>query len=248
MSTITEIPVELETIYKSFNNINVLRGVSLKIQKGMITAIIGKSGEGKSVLLKHIIGLLKPDSGNIYFNGKPVGKMSAKELKFFRKKISYMFQGNALFDSMTVFENIALPLVENNEKKDLIKELVEKRITQLELEGSENKYPSELSGGMQKRAALARALVNEPEIVLFDEPTTGLDPIRKNSVHKMISDYQKQFGFTAVIVSHEIPEVFEFSDIIMMLDKGQIVFTGTKEDIKNTENQYLKNFIEGRFQ
>lgn len=238
-------PVELIEISKSFGELKVLNGISLKIEKGKITSIIGKSGEGKSVLLKHIIGLLKPDRGKIYFDGKLLSEMTRPEIKDFRKKISYMFQGNALFDSMTVFENIALPLYKNNENKEKIKDLVSKRIAQMELSGSEDKYPSELSGGMQKRVALARALVNEPQIVLFDEPTTGLDPIRKNYVHKMISDYQKKFQFTAVLVSHEIPDVFEISDVIMMLDEGKIVFTGTKEEIKNTENPYVRKFVEG---
>jgi phospholipid/cholesterol/gamma-HCH transport system ATP-binding protein len=238
-------PVELIEISKSFGELKVLNGISLKIEKGKITSIIGKSGEGKSVLLKHIIGLLKPDRGKIYFDGKLLSEMTRPEIKDFRKKINYMFQGNALFDSMTVFENIALPLYENNENKEKIKDLVSKRIAQMELSGSEDKYPSELSGGMQKRVALARALVNEPQIVLFDEPTTGLDPIRKNYVHKMISDYQKKFQFTAVLVSHEIPDVFEISDVIMMLDEGKIVFTGTKEEIKNTENPYVRKFVEG---
>lgn len=245
MNNTPKLPVELIEIYKSFKTLNVLRGISLKIEKGKITSIIGKSGEGKSVLLKHIIGLLKPDKGKIYFDGKLLSEMTRPEIKEFRKKISYMFQGNALFDSMTVFENIALPLLENNEKKEVIKKLVAKRIEQMELSGAENKYPSELSGGMQKRVALARALVNEPEIVLFDEPTTGLDPIRKNYVHKMISDYQKKFQFTAVLVSHEIPDVFEISDVIMMLDEGKIVFTGTKEEIKNTTNPYVNKFVKG---
>jgi phospholipid/cholesterol/gamma-HCH transport system ATP-binding protein len=245
MNNTPKLPVELIEIYKSFKTLNVLRGISLKIEKGKITSIIGKSGEGKSVLLKHIIGLLKPDKGQIYFDGKLLSEMTRSEIKEFRKKISYMFQGNALFDSMTVFENIALPLLENNEKKEVVKKLVAKRIEQMELSGAENKYPSELSGGMQKRVALARALVNEPEIVLFDEPTTGLDPIRKNYVHKMISDYQKKFQFTAVLVSHEIPDVFEISDVIMMLDEGKIVFTGTKEEIKNTTNPYVNKFVKG---
>jgi phospholipid/cholesterol/gamma-HCH transport system ATP-binding protein len=245
MNNTPKLPVELIEIYKSFKTLNVLRGISLKIEKGKITSIIGKSGEGKSVLLKHIIGLLKPDKGQIYFDGKLLSEMTRSEIKEFRKKISYMFQGNALFDSMTVFENIALPLLKNNEKKEVVKKLVAKRIEQMELSGAENKYPSELSGGMQKRVALARALVNEPEIVLFDEPTTGLDPIRKNYVHKMISDYQKKFQFTAVLVSHEIPDVFEISDVIMMLDEGKIVFTGTKEEIKNTTNPYVNKFVKG---
>jgi len=238
--------VLLKNIYKKFGSMEILKGVTIPVEQGKITTVIGKSGEGKSVLLKHIIGLLKPDSGEIFFDGKLLKEMSAKEIKNFRKKVSYMFQGNALFDSMSVYDNIALPLVESNMDKNVVKELVYKRIHQLELEGSEGKYPSELSGGMQKRVALARALISEPELILFDEPTTGLDPIRKNYVHKMISDYQKKFKFTAVLVSHEIPDVFEFSDKIMVLDKGEIVFSGTKEDIKNTDNRYVIDFIHGR--
>ena len=238
--------VELKDIHKSFGSMNILNGINLMVDKGKITTIIGKSGEGKSVLLKHIIGLLSPDKGEIYFGGKLLSELTMQEIKSFRKKISYMFQGNALFDSMTVYENIALPLTEANVNKKKIKEAVFKRIEQLELNGSENKFPSELSGGMQKRVALARALVNEPEIVLFDEPTTGLDPQRKNYVHKMISDYQKRFQFTAILVSHEIPDVFEFSDVIMMLDQGKIVFRGTGEEIKNTDNPYVRDFIEGK--
>lgn len=238
--------VELKDIHKSFGSMNILNGINLMVDKGKITTIIGKSGEGKSVLLKHIIGLLSPDKGEIYFGGKLLSELTKQEIKSFRKKISYMFQGNALFDSMTVYENIALPLTEANVNKKKIKEAVFKRIEQLELNGSENKFPSELSGGMQKRVALARALVNEPEIVLFDEPTTGLDPQRKNYVHKMISDYQKRFQFTAILVSHEIPDVFEFSDVIMMLDQGKIVFRGTGEEIRNTDNPYVRDFIEGK--
>lgn len=246
MTNLNENLVELKNIFKSFSGTKVLDGIDLKIKRGKTTAVIGKSGEGKSVLLKHIIGLLKPDFGDIFFEGKNINQMTKNQIKSFRKKISYMFQGSALFDSMTVFENIALPLVEDGVNKNKIDKEVSKRIAQLELLGSNNKYPSELSGGMQKRVALARALVTQPEIVLFDEPTTGLDPIRKNYVHKMIEDYQKQFNFTAVIVSHEIPDVFEFSDIIMMLDEGKIVFTGTKKEILETDNTYVKKFIEGR--
>lgn len=245
MENLKNAPIELQNVHKNFGSLKVLNGINLKIQRGRITVIIGKSGEGKSVLLKHIIGLLKPDQGNILFDGKLLKNMEKEHLKDFRNKISYMFQGNALFDSMTVYENIALPLYENNYKKSIIHDEVTKRIDQLELKGAENKYPSELSGGMQKRVALARALVSEPEIVLFDEPTTGLDPVRKNYVHEMISGYQKKFGFTAVLVSHEIPDIFSISDVIMMLDKGKIVFEGTKEEINNTSNKYIKNFIEG---
>lgn len=238
--------ITLENVSKSFGPLQVLNGVSLSINRGEITTIIGKSGVGKSILLKHIIGLIKPDSGRILFEGRPLYKVKKEELRLIRKKISYLFQGAALFDSMTIFENIALPLTENfSAPCDQIKIRVAKTMQQLDLYGIDNKYPSEISGGMQKRVALARALVTNPEIVLFDEPTTGLDPIRKNAVHSMISDYQKRFGFTGVLVSHEIPDIFYISQQVAMLDNGKILFQGTPKEIQETTNPVITQFIEG---
>ncbi|MBW1944582.1 MAG: ATP-binding cassette domain-containing protein, partial [Deltaproteobacteria bacterium] len=194
--------IQLEDVHKSFGTFSVLNGVDLTIRQGQVTTVIGKSGEGKSVLLKHIIGLMKPDSGQILFKGQPLASFSGKARKSLKKKFSYMFQTNALFDSMTCGRNVSLPLKEGTDLPDPdIEKLVKDRMAQLDLKGIEEKYPSQLSGGMRKRVALARALVTDPEIVLFDEPTTGLDPIRKNAVHSMISDYQKRFGFTAIVVS-----------------------------------------------
>mgnify|MGYP003960817249 CR=1 FL=1 len=238
--------IQLVDIKKRFEAQKVLKGAKLSINKREITTIIGKSGTGKSVLLKHIIGLMHPDSGQILFNGEPVHKMSKKKLKDFRKKMSYMFQDNALFDSMTIFDNIALPLSENNEfSKERIKEKVMKRIKELGLSGSEKKYPSQLSGGMRKRVALARALVTDPGIVLFDEPTTGLDPVRKKAVHSMIREYQEKFEFTAVIVSHDIPEIFTISQRIAMLDEGIIKFEGSAEEVSDVRNEIINSFING---
>jgi phospholipid/cholesterol/gamma-HCH transport system ATP-binding protein len=239
--------IQLIDIKKSFGNQKVLKGATLSINKQEISTIIGKSGTGKSVLLKHIIGLMRQDSGQILFNSEPVHKMDRKKLKDFRKKMSYMFQDNALFDSMTIFDNIALPLSESNEfSKERIEEKVMKRIKELGLSGSEKKYPSQLSGGMKKRAALARALVIDPGIVLFDEPTTGLDPVRKKTVHSMIREYQEKFEFTAVIVSHDIPEIFSISQKIAMLDEGIIKFEGSAEEIADVHNEIINSFINGK--
>ncbi len=210
--------IEFKDVTKSFDNRTVLERVNLKIYEGEVTTIIGLSGAGKSVLLKHIIGLIKPDEGTILFRGKPVSKMKRKEINAALAQMSYMFQGNALFDSLTVYENIALPLLETtNLKKAEIDRRVMARIEQTELTDAVKKFPSELSGGMQKRAALARALITDPRIVLFDEPTTGQDPVRKNAILGMIAQYQRKFGFTAILVSHEIPDVYFISNRVLAL-------------------------------
>ncbi|HPA13935.1 MAG TPA: ATP-binding cassette domain-containing protein [Desulfobacterales bacterium] len=238
--------IEFKKVYKRFGANQVLNGVDLLIYRGEITTIIGKSGGGKSVLLKHIIGLILPDSGEILFEGRPLSEIKKAEKRAFKKKISYMFQGTALFDSMTVFENIALPLKEKTELKDAeIRERVHNKMSDLDLQDIDDKYPSQLSGGMKKRVALARALVTDPEIVLFDEPTTGLDPIRKNAVHSMISDYQKRFGFTGIAVSHELPDIFYISQRIAMLDEGRIIFQGTPKEIQQTTDPVIREFIQG---
>ena len=238
--------IQFDNVFKRFGGNHVLNGANFSIYKGEITTVIGKSGGGKSVLLKHIIGLLEPDSGKILFEGCPLSAMKKAEKRAMKKKFSYMFQGTALFDSMTVFENIALPLLETTSlSKAAIRKQVEDRIGQLDLHEINDKYPSQLSGGMKKRVALARALVTNPEIVLFDEPTTGLDPIRRNAVHSMISDYQKKFGFTGVVVSHEIPDVFYISQRVAMLNEGQILFEGSPEDIRNASNPLVQWFLQG---
>jgi len=242
-----ELPlIQLVDVHKTFGDNKVLNGANLSIFEGQVTTIIGKSGGGKSVLLKHIIGLMEPDSGKILFRGRSLSEMQKAEKKTFKRKFSYVFQGTALFDSITVFENIALPLKEKTSfKKAKIAGRVREKMDQLDLQGIDHKYPSQLSGGMKKRVALARALVTDPEIVLFDEPTTGLDPIRKNTVHKMISDYQKQFGFTGVVVSHEIPDIFYISQRVAMLEEGRILFEGSPEEIQQTSNSVVQDFIHG---
>ncbi len=243
----TQALIEFQEVYKTFGDNAVLRGVNLDILEGQITTIIGKSGGGKSVLLKHVIGLMAPDAGRILIEGKELARLRNRDRRRVKRRFSYMFQGNALFDFMTVYDNIALPLTEWGElEPEAIRRKVFAKLEQLDLEAViAGEYPSQLSGGMRKRVALARALVTEPEIVLFDEPTTGLDPVRKNAVHNMISDYQKRFGFTAVVISHEIPDVFYFSQRIAMLHQGRIIFSGAPDELNKVSDPIVHQFVRG---
>ncbi|MBD5782358.1 ATP-binding cassette domain-containing protein [Pelagicoccus sp. NFK12] len=225
--------LKLRGLRKSFGEQVVLGGIDLDIPLGSHTTVIGKSGTGKSVLLKCISGLMEADAGTVTANGSEGAP-----------PCSYMFQQNALFDSMTVEENIALPLREKGKaKKAEIEKRVSSLLEQLELSAARKKYPAELSGGMQKRVALARALVTNPEIILFDEPTTGLDPQRKYRVFDMIRSYRKRFGFTVIMVSHDVPEVFEISDRIAWLDGGEIKYWGTPDALLSDSPEDLKLFL-----
>jgi phospholipid/cholesterol/gamma-HCH transport system ATP-binding protein len=236
--------IEFRDVTKRFDEKTILDKANLLIYEKQITTIIGKSGSGKSVLLKHIIGLLSPDEGSILFRGMPVHEMKKSEWDGYRNQVSYMFQNNALFDSMSVFENIALPLRQTtNLRKKEIERKVMSRIEQMEITDVVKQYPSELSGGMQKRVALARSLVTDPAIVLFDEPTTGQDPIRKNIILSMIAHYRKQFGFTAVLISHDIPDVFFISDRILLLWEGKIAFHGTYEELTRLKHPMIDEFL-----
>lgn len=237
--------IEFRDVIKRFDEKVILDKANLAIYENQITTIIGKSGTGKSVLLKHIIGLLSPDEGNILFRGKSVQHMKKSEWDRYRSKISYMFQNNALFDSMSVFDNIALPLRQTtNLTGREIEQKVMSRAEQLEIADAVLKYPSELSGGMQKRVALARALITDPAIVLFDEPTTGLDPIRKNAILSMIAHFRKQLGFTAILISHDIPDIFFISDRILLLWDGKIAFHGTYEELMRLKHPSITEFLE----
>ncbi|MDD5169824.1 MAG: ATP-binding cassette domain-containing protein [Syntrophales bacterium] len=237
--------IEFRDVTKRFDSRTILDRINLQIYEGQVTTIIGLSGSGKSVLLKHIIGLLRPDEGTILFQGKPLIGMKKSERAAILAKISYMFQDNALFDSMTVYDNIALPLREMTSlDKAEIDRRVMARIEQTELEDAAQKYPSELSGGMQKRAALARALVTDPRIVLFDEPTSGQDPVRKNAILSMIAQYQRKFGFTAILVSHEIPDVYFISNRILALYDRAIVFQGSPAELENFDHPFKDEVIQ----
>ncbi|MDD2388895.1 MAG: ATP-binding cassette domain-containing protein [Desulfobacterales bacterium] len=236
--------IEFKDVTKRFGSLTVLDHINLKIFEGEVTTIIGLSGSGKSVILKHIVGLLKPDDGTILFRGKPLSEMTKSEMSAYFAQMSYMFQSNALFDSMTVYENISLPLRETTHlgKKEIHRRVMD-RIEQAELGDANDKYPSELSGGMQKRVALARALVTDPNIVLFDEPTTGQDPVRKNSILSMIAEYQRKFGFTAIMVSHAIPDVYFISNRILALYDRKIVFQGTPEELEDFDHPFKEEVI-----
>ena len=238
--------ISLRNVHKSFGAQKVLDGLNLEIPEGKITAVIGPSGEGKSVLLKHLIGLLQPDSGQVEVEGESIVGLRRSQLNRIREKFGMLFQNVALFDSMTVFENVAFPLQEKTAlPADEIRRRVLAALEDVGLKNIENKYPDELSGGMKKRVGLARAVVLNPRIILFDEPTTGLDPIIKRAIHQLIKDTHAKFGFTAVIVSHEIPDIFDVAQNVAMLYKGEILQYGTSEEILNSDHPAVRQFISG---
>jgi len=238
--------IRLLKVTKSFDSQVVLNDLSMDIPTGKITSIIGPSGEGKSVLLKHMIGLLKPDSGEVVADGDVISSMRGSSLNQAREKFGMLFQNAALFDSMTVFENVAFPLEEKTRLSPVeIRERVHEALAHVGLKGIDKKYPDMLSGGMKKRVGLARALLLNPKIILFDEPTTGLDPIICRAIHQLIKDTHRRFGYTAVIVSHEIPEIFEISDQVAMLYRGQIIEQGKPKDIQHSSNPVVRQFISG---
>lgn len=236
--------IEIVDLYKNFNCQEVLRGVNLKVEDGQILALIGGSGKGKSVLLKHIIGLMRPDSGKILIDNQDISRLRGKPLRRLKERFGIVFQGGALFDSLTVFENVAFPLREKTRMKaSEIRDTVLSELACVGLSGAENKYPAEISGGMKKRVALARCLVMNPEIVLFDEPTTGLDPLIGKAMHELIKECQKCLNFTAIIVTHEIPAIFSLVDRVAMLYNGKIIAVGTPEEIKASKDPVIHQFI-----
>jgi phospholipid/cholesterol/gamma-HCH transport system ATP-binding protein len=238
--------IEIIGLEKSFGDLKVLKGLNLKIPENEVIAVIGRSGEGKSVLLKHLIGLIAPDKGNILIKGVDITTLSNKELDKIREKFGVVFQSGALFDSLTVYGNVAFPLREKTRiSKEDLKLKVDTALEVVGLKGMGKKYPAEISGGMKKRVALARALIAEPSIVLFDEPTTGLDPIILHSIHRLIEHTHKQYGFTGLIISHEIPEIFDVADRVAMLHDGVIVESGTPEEIRNSANPAVRQFLTG---
>lgn len=238
--------ISIRDVYKSFGKHTVHNGINIDIVKGAITVIIGPSGTGKSILLKEMLGLIMPDSGSIYVDGDDITLSNKSELLTIRKKFGMLFQNAALFDSMTVFENVAFPLVEHTKlSKNDIYDIVIDRLRMVGLSGNDFKYPSELSGGMKKRVGLARALALEPEIMLYDEPTTGLDPIMTDVVDNLIYDTQKKLNITTVVISHDINSILKIADFIGMIYKGQVVFYGTPSEAKVSDNIYIRQFFSG---
>ena len=238
--------IKVQGLTKSFHGQPVLRGVDLEVPTGSITVIIGRSGGGKSVFLKHLVGLLRPDSGRVLVDGAEITALHGRALDEVRSRYGVVFQGNALFDSLTCGDNVAFPL---REKTDLPRAEVDKKVeaalAQVGLEGAAPKFPAEVSGGMRKRVAIARALVTEPQIVFFDEPTTGLDPVLVNTIHHLVLDLHRRFRFTAVMVSHELPEIFDIADRVAMLHEGRIVETGPPAQIQASDNRIVRQFIRG---
>ncbi len=238
--------IVLDDIYKAFGKKEVLRGVSLKIYEKETFTIIGGSGQGKSVLMKHIVGLLKPDKGRVFVDDYEISAMERRELIRITKKFGYVFQGAALFDSMTIYENIEFGLdrfynYSTDEKKEIIKEA----LSDVGLYGVEDMYPSQLSGGMKKRAGLARAIALRPEILLYDEPTTGLDPVLSDAIINLIIEISEKFKVTSVIITHDMKCAFEASTRIAMLYNGKIIGPFPTAEVKEAEDPYLQQFING---
>ncbi len=237
--------IEIKNLYKNFGTNAVLRGVNLNIPEGESLAIIGRSGCGKSVLLKHIVGLLNPDEGEVRIEGQSLNEVNLKQLYLIRRKFGFLFQGAALFDSMTVFENVSLPLVENNliDSKGEIEKIVSEKLELVGLPDIQNLKPAELSGGMKKRVGLARALVTNPKYVLYDEPTTGLDPIMSDSIDDLIKDLNNKIHVTSIIVTHDMFSVKNCAEKIAMMHEGKIYFTGTPQDLLESDDAVIQNFI-----
>ncbi len=238
--------IELTDIHKSFGENHVLRGINLKTDKGESVVVIGGSGSGKSVLLKHIIGLLKPDKGMVRIDSTDLSQLNEDELNEFRRKFGMLFQSSALFDSMKVWENVGFGLKRHTGLTDgEIKEIAVQKLGMVGLVGVENVMPSELSGGMRKRVGLARAIAMEPEILLYDEPTTGLDPIMADAINDLIIGMREKLNITSIVITHDIKSAYKIADTIAMLYNGIIIEKGSPEEIKNTSNPVVRQFIEG---
>jgi phospholipid/cholesterol/gamma-HCH transport system ATP-binding protein len=238
--------IKLVDLHKSFRTQKVLDGLNLDIETGKTTVIIGRSGGGKSVLLKHIIGLMRPDSGEVLIDGTDITRLGDRDMNEIRKKFGMLFQEAALFDSMTVGENVAFPLREHTHmKEEEIRQTVADRLHAVGLTGVQEKMPSELSGGMRKRVGLARAIAMLPQIVLFDEPTTGLDPVMTEAINRLIIETQRAFNLTCIVISHDIQSIFTVGHRIAMLYEGKIIADGTPEELKASRNPVIVQFLAG---
>lgn len=241
--------IQIEDLHRSFDGVQVLRGVSCEIRKGEILALIGGSGHGKSVILKHMAGLLKPDRGRVLIDGIDLCSLGGAELEQMRSRFGFLFQSGALFSSLSVFDNVAFPLREKTKLGEAkIRERVISVLDQVGLKEAEQKYPAQLSGGMIKRTALARALVRTPEIMFFDEPTTGLDPVIAHTILDLIQSLHKKLRFTGIIVTHELARVFGIVERVALLYEGMIRFIGTPDEIMTSQDAVVQQFISGTTQ
>ncbi|MFA5276567.1 MAG: ABC transporter ATP-binding protein [Candidatus Omnitrophota bacterium] len=238
--------IEIKELHKRFGEHKVLNGLNLKIETGSTCVIIGRSGCGKSVLLKHIVGILKPDQGSVFVDDKEINKLTVKKLDEFRLKIALVFQGGALFDSMSVADNVGFGLIEHSRiaHKELL-ERIEESLCLVGLCGAGNLMPAELSGGMKKRVALARAICLKPEIILYDEPTTGVDPITADAINDLIKDMHDKLKITSVAVTHDMKSAYKIADKIAMMYQGKIIAEGTSKEIENSSNPVVHQFING---
>jgi len=237
--------IDVQDLWKSFAGFGVLKGINLKMMEGTTTVVLGGSGSGKTVLMKHIMGLFKPDRGQVIVDGQNVSTMGRQELAVFRERMGMVFQSSALFDSMTVGDNVAFPLREHNtgmSEKEIL-EKVKEKLAVVDLHEVEQKFPAELSGGMRKRVGLARAIIRDPKIVLYDEPTTGLDPITTESVDEMIIHARERLSVTSVVISHDIGSAFHIADRIAVINEGRIVEEGTPAEVRNTKEPFTQHFL-----
>jgi phospholipid/cholesterol/gamma-HCH transport system ATP-binding protein len=237
--------IDVQDLHKSFAGFPVLTGIDLKMMEGTTTVVLGASGSGKTVLMKHIMGLFRPDRGQVIVDGQNVSTMGRQDLAVFRERMGMVFQSSALFDSMTVGDNVAFPLREHNNglsEKEIL-EKVKEKLAVVDLHDVEQKFPAELSGGMRKRVGLARAIIREPKIVLYDEPTTGLDPLTTESVDEMIIHARERLSVTSVVISHDIGSAFHIADRIAVINDGRIVEEGTPEEVRNTKEPFTQHFL-----
>jgi phospholipid/cholesterol/gamma-HCH transport system ATP-binding protein len=239
--------IELSDVHKSFGSLQVLRGIDLSLRPRETTVIIGESGVGKSVVLKHIVGLLRPDRGEVRYHGRLIGKMNARELARLRMNFGVLFQLGALFDSLSVAENVGFPLVEQGRRSRAeINRIVTDKLRMVGLDGMQSKRPADLSGGQRKRVALARAIALDPEVILYDEPTTGLDPVRADVINELILKLRRETGTTGIVVTHDMASANKVADRIIMLYEGRFIFDGTPAQIAETDDERVRRFIEGR--
>ncbi|MBO0770211.1 MAG: ABC transporter ATP-binding protein [Actinobacteria bacterium] len=241
--------VQCRALRKAFGRHAVLDGVDCDIPRGRVTVIMGPSGTGKSVLLSHIVGLLRPDAGDVVVNGYSVPRLNERELLALRRQVGMLFQDGALFSSMNLYDNVAFPLRQHTRKHEReIRQIVMARLEEVGLAGAELRMPNELSGGMRKRAGFARALVLEPKILLFDEPDSGLDPVRTALLCELIKEVQERHQCSAIIVSHDIKTCFEIADYVILLHGGRVVESGTKSEVRHSPNAFTRQFLEGAAQ